>query len=223
MAELGASEVRDSEVRLGFTQPQDSGEPQSTEVRTEIAPTISAEVSAEKGVRVRKDKGRLHAVRHGVLARHPLEALRHLGEDCRALRRLEKRCRAELKPRGLIAELIFDRFWCAYLRCLLAARVESSAFLASSPDAGNAAVRIPALIQAELPTLVVDDEKVINPAGHYTVPPDVLQHLALVQRYDRYFGREMYQAMALLLLMRAKGKEGLEHSIAKIFGTSMEG
>ena len=34
----------------------------------------------------------------------PLKALRHLGEDGEALRRLERRFRAELKPRGIIAD-----------------------------------------------------------------------------------------------------------------------
>ena len=66
----------------------------------------------------RKDTGRLHAVRHGALSRYPLEALRHLGENSKSLRRMEQRFRTELKPHGEIAEVVFDRFWSSYLRCL---------------------------------------------------------------------------------------------------------
>jgi hypothetical protein len=166
----------------------------------------------------RTDKGRLHAVRHGALARHPLEALTHLGEDLKALRRLERRFRAELRPHGIIADLLFDRFWSSYLRCLLAARAEASAFLPADRGASKAA-RVPALIQADLPTLVVDDE---GEAELLTLHPDVLRQLLLVQRYDRHFGREMYRALALLLVLREEGEPGLEQCITKMFGVGKE-
>lgn len=85
----------------------------------------------------RKDAGRLHAVRHGALSRCPLEALRHLGDNLKALRRMERRFRAELKPRGAVAEIVFDRFWSSYLRCLLAARTEAGLFLRRDEDRGK--------------------------------------------------------------------------------------
>ena len=202
-------EQENSEVTPGVVEPPPAGE----------APQLTSVVG--DGTRVRRDKGRLHAVRHGVLARHPLEALRHLGEDCKVLRRLERRFRAELKPRGVIADLLFDRFWCAYLRCLMAARVEASAFLARNPDAGTAAVRAPALIQADRPTLVVPDEQQVKTACQI-LAPDVLQQLLLVQRYDRHFAREMFQALALLLELRGSGQPGLEQSLARMVGISKE-
>jgi len=227
MSEPEADEVKvdceGSEAMLNPSLPQDPGKAQPP-IGTTVAikPAISAEPIGEvKNNRTRKDRGRLHAVRHGALARYPLEALRHLGEDGKALRRLEQRFRAELKPRGIIADLLFDRFWSAYLRCLLAARVEAGAFLAAEQNPGQAKGRVPALIQADQPTLVIDDEQIS--VAQQTLAPDVLHQLLLVQRYDRHFSREMYQALALLLVMRASGEQGLEQSIAKMFGVAKEG
>jgi len=191
---------------------------------TEFSPEIPVERSAPVGMKskcARKDRGHLHAVRHGVLARYPLEALQHLGEDSKALRRLERRFRAELRPRGIIADLFFDRFWSSYLRCLLAARGEASAFLPADQDASEA-TRVPALIQADLPALVLDDEQEVK-VLRQALAPDVLRHLLLVQRYDRHFSREMYQALALLLVLRANGEPGLEQSITRMFGVATPG
>lgn len=214
----------DSRATPASTLAQDPGQAQGTSgVATESTPPITAEPCAQQKKRTsaRKDKGRLHAVRHGALARYPLEALRHLGEDVKALRRLERRFRAELKPRKLIAELAFDRFWAAYLRCLLAARVEASAFFTAGQGPDKAAARVPALLQAERPTLVTDDEQDINMARQ-ALAPDVLQQLVLVQRYDRHYSREMFQALALLIMMREGGEHGFEQSITKMFGVIKE-
>lgn len=217
------SDSEDSGATPGLVQPQDQGAAQqATGVSTVITPPITADpcVEQKKRTSVRKDKGHLHAVRHGALARYPLEALRHLGEDVKALRRLERRFRAELKPRRLIADLVFDRFWSSYLRCLLAARAEASAFLPPDHDASKGA-HAPELIQADLPTLMVDDEqeaKVLRQA----LEPDVLRQLLLVQRYDRHFSREMYQALGLLLVLRANGEPGLEQCITRMIGAGKE-
>jgi hypothetical protein len=171
------------------------------------------------GKKQRKDRGRIHAVRHGVLARHPLEALRHLGEDLKRLRRLERQFREELQPQGALADLIFDRFWSSYLRCLLAARVEASAFLASVPNTTNPATNSK-LVDADRPTLVPTEEA----SNLYQVlPPDVLRQLALVQRYDARYSGEMYRALGLLIVMRAKGDAGLEECISANLGIGKGG
>ncbi len=162
----------------------------------------------------RKDHNRLHAVRHGVLARHPLEVLRALGEDLKRLRRLERQFRAELKPQGVIADLIFDRFWSSYLRCLLAARAEASAFLPSGPDQAEGG-STPRLVEADQPRLVVDDEE---GKLYQVLAPDVLYNLALVQRYDAQYSKEMYRALGLLLVLRSGGEAGLEAAITTTLG-----
>jgi hypothetical protein len=54
----------------------------------------------------RRDKNR-YAARHGVLSRYPLEALVHVRENIRSLRRIERKFRAELKPSGFAAEMLF--------------------------------------------------------------------------------------------------------------------
>jgi hypothetical protein len=164
----------------------------------------------------RKDAGRLHAVRHAVLSRYPLEALRHLGEDTKSLRRLERRFRAELKPQGAIAEVVFDRFWSSYLRCLLAARTEANVFLRQGQDSNQGKTK-PCLLDGHFPTLVVDQSAgaVLTPAP---LGAETLHELALVQRYDRHFGKEMYVTLALLLVLRSSGEAGLEDALASAFG-----
>ena len=163
----------------------------------------------------RKDTGRLHAVRHAVLSRYPLEALRHLGEDVKQLRRLERRFRTELKPQGAVAEVVFDRFWSSYLRCLLAARTEATVFLRQGQVRGNGKTTA-TLLGGDLPTLVVEGSEIVSlpqPLG-----ADTLHELALVQRYDRHFAKEMYSALALLLILRKRGEAGLEEALAASFG-----
>jgi hypothetical protein len=164
----------------------------------------------------RKDMGRLHAVRHGALSRYPIEALRHLGEDPKSLRRLERRFQAELKPQGAIADLVFDRFWSSYLRCLLAARTEATVFRRQGQNSSQGKTKA-RLLDGAFPTLVVEQspEPVLMPAP---LGAETLHHLALVQRYDRHFGKEMYGALALLLVLRSSGEAGLEDALAKIFG-----
>jgi hypothetical protein len=147
-----------------------------------------------------------------------LQALKQLGEDVKPLRRLERRFRAELKPRGLIGDLLFDAFWSAYLRRVLAARVEASAFSAANQGATPTA-HVPMLLMGDPPTLAIDVEQDIAIARQH-LPPDIFRQLLLVQRYDRHFSREMYQALAALLLMRETGEQAFSQSIAKLFGVA---
>jgi hypothetical protein len=182
--------------------------------REGVTPVGCSLVAKRRGQR--KDTGRLHAVRHAVLSRYPLEALRHLGEDPKVLRRLERRFRAELKPQGAIADVVFDRFWSSYLRCLLAARTEANVFLrqGQGSDKGRDKLR---LLDGDLPTLVLDQSA--EPGlTREPLESDTLHELALVQRYDRHFGKEMFSALALLLVLRRSGETGLEDALAKAFG-----
>ena len=79
--------------------------------------------------RARKDKRGLHTMRHAMLTRYPLQALARLGENVRHLRKIEREFRAELKPVGMVGQMLFDRMFSAYLRCLLAARAEAIALI----------------------------------------------------------------------------------------------
>jgi len=164
----------------------------------------------------RKDAGRFHMVRHAALSRHPLEALCRLGENKKTLRRLESKFRAALRPRGEIAELMFDRFWSSHLRCLLAARSEALVLgpksVPSSPSNPT-----PVLREAEKPTLVLADGSDGDTITDQ-IPVDLFRRLVLVQRYDRHFSREMYRALAVLLILRKEGEAGLERCVRNLLG-----
>ena len=73
----------------------------------------------------RNDKGKMHAVKHGILSRHVLEALQHLGMDVKYFRKLENQFRKEMQPPGKVGAILFDRFWASYMRTALIARMES--------------------------------------------------------------------------------------------------
>jgi hypothetical protein len=102
-----------NEEKNNGVQPQLGGTP---EVDIESAETGSYQ-SVEHPSRPRKDKARLHATRHGILSRPLLEALARRGENIRQLRGIERALREDLRPVG--AELLFDRMWSSFLRCLL--------------------------------------------------------------------------------------------------------
>lgn len=143
----------------------------------------------------RKDEARLHVTRHAILSRFPLEALAALGENTRQLRKLEKKFRAELKPSGVVGELLFDRMWSSYLRCLLVARAEAVALAPTEH------------------LLTLDLEPQLSTE---------LRHLALVHRYDAHFSREMYRGLGMLLLLRDSGEAGLQRWVNKTIGASKE-
>jgi hypothetical protein len=166
----------------------------------------------------RKDKNRLHTTRHGVLSRYPLEALASLGENTRNLRRIARKFREELKPSGILANTLFDRFFSSYLRCLLAARAEAATFAPIDQPAGEPRHFV-SLKERDVPTLVIEDS---SGAGEAHLPADLLRQLALAARYDAHFSKEMYRALALLLVLRNGGEAALDQCVGKILGVSRE-
>ena len=172
----------------------------------------------QRGPRNRKDKNRLHAAHHAVLSRYPLEALARLGENTKSLRRIERKFRAYLKPTGIVGDALFDRFFSSYLRCVLAARAEAATFAPIDQPAGQAGL-IASLKERELPTLVFQESDV---AGETYLSADLLRQLALAARYDAHFSREMYRALAMLLMLRSGGEAGLDQCVGKILGVNRE-
>jgi hypothetical protein len=179
--------------------------------------TESPRKKARHTLDTRKDKKRLHSMHHGALSRFPLEALASLGENIGSLRKIERKLRAELKPSGIVADIMFDRLWASYLRCLLAARAEALAVVSVNQPAGLAR---PAsfLREATLPTLVTQDRG----SDNEVLSPELFRQLVLVERYDRHFSREMYRALALLLIQRDGGEVGLEQYIGKLVGLNRD-
>lgn len=172
----------------------------------------------QHSLRTRKDKNRLHAARHGVLSRYPLEALARLGENIRSLRRIERKFRAELKPSGIVAAVLFDRFFSSYLRCVLAARAEAATFAPIDQPAGEPRL-ITSLKEREVPTLVLQDSSGTSEAH---LSADLLRQLALAARYDAHFSKEMYRALGMLLILRSGGEAALEQCVGKILGVNRE-
>jgi hypothetical protein len=166
----------------------------------------------------RKDKNRLHATRHGVLSRYPLEALANLGENTRNLRRIERKFREELKPSGILATTLFDRFFSSYLRCLLAERAEAAMFAPIDQPAGEPRHFV-SLKERDVPTLVLQES---SGASETHLPADLLRQLALAARYDAHFSKEMYRALALLLVLRNGGEAALDQCVSKILGVNRE-
>lgn len=155
-----------------------------------------------RATRPRKDQGKLHARHHGVLSRNPLEALIRLGENPRHLRKIKRMLRAELKPVGIVGEILFDRVWSSYLRCLLIARVEVHLFM--PVDRGDSG-RMPELKKMELPTLVFPEPG----APIYGFSDDLMKNLETALRYDAHYAREFYRAVGLLISLRSGGVTGL--------------
>jgi hypothetical protein len=65
-------------------------------------------------------------------------------------------------------------------------------------------------------TIIPDQDQ--NDAISEGLPPDILRELVLVQRYDRHFSREMFRALAILLVLRKSGENGLEQCIGQMPG-----
>ena len=141
-----------------------------------------------------------------------------LGENKRSLRRIEREFRAELKPSGIVAEALFDRFFSCYLRCLLVAKAEATAFAPIDQPAVGARL-IKSLKEREVPTLVIQDS--IETSGAH-LSTDLLRQLALVARYDGHFSKEMYRALGMLLILRSGGEVALEQCAGKILGVNKE-
>jgi hypothetical protein len=167
----------------------------------------------------RADCGKLHRTRHGIMSREALKVLLQMGEDRRTLRRLENQYRAALRPTGPLGNLLFDRFWSSYLRLLLIGRLETGLTKGKSTDKRE--LTASALVPGPQPTFVRQDS---SGQRSETTPlmeelrPDLLRDLAVVQRYDGHFSREMYRALGLLLLLRRGGEEALEDWAAEVTG-----
>jgi len=173
--------------------------------------------------RARTDKNRLHSTRHGILGRDPLETLVRLGENKRHLRRTEKNFRAELRPSGTIANLIFDRMFSCYLRCLLAGKLEARALTPVDSSGRHGGRRVAGISAEELPTLIFCDE---TQQDLQNLSSDLWSQIALVQKYDSHFSREFFRALGLLLVLKTSGEAGLAKCIGKALGAhkdSVEG
>jgi hypothetical protein len=133
------------------------------------------------------------------------------------LRRIERKFREELKPPGIVGAVAFDRFFSSYLRCVLAARAEATAV---APIAGPVDMpqRTASLKEGIVPTLVFED---VGMTGE-TLPPDLVRQLVLIARYDRHFAREMFRALAVLLVLRRNGQAGLEQFAEQMLGIQKE-
>jgi hypothetical protein len=177
---------------------------------------IPSAAESKKKPRKRQDHGHLHSTRHAVLSRFPLETLRRQGESVKQYRAIERQFREALKPTGVIALMLFDRFFSCYLRCILAARFESGIVVPRAPSAdGSAATAV--LHDRAVPTLIFPD--VTDGASiAASLPPDLLRELVLVQRYDRHFNHEMMRTLCLLLAMRDGGEDALRQSIELMLG-----
>jgi hypothetical protein len=203
------------------TPPHASEQPDG--LRTDAVETSVPE-SPAKEPGGRKDRGRRHAVHGSVLSRSLIRTLERVGENVRALRKIENELRATLKPRGALGRLFFDRFWASVLRLILVARLEEGGLASGGSTAKNSA-SVPSLREGDLPILVLpgsadgcmdDLEKTI------VFDSDVFRRLALIARYDRSAAREMYRTMSLLLIMRSEGEAGLENWVRATVGVKNE-
>lgn len=160
----------------------------------------------------RRDKNRVHRMRHGMLSKYPFEVLISLGEDKRTLRRMERMFWAELRPQGMVGALLFDRFWFSYLRCLLAGRSASTTRRVNSNDPKES---IPSIMAGPSPVLVFPDG---DKASASDLQDVLLREMALVENYDRQVSREMYRMLAILILIRDHGTESLAEALARFVG-----
>jgi hypothetical protein len=204
-----SEKISQSDKRPETVPPEEAS--QNGEAGKDSTPS---DVPTSNKPRKRADRGRLHAIGHGVLARYPLEALQKLGEDVRKFRRLESKFRQALKPDGEVALLLFDRFWSSYLRCVLAARVEAQV-IAPRVNTDDSNKALPQLHERDVPTLLFA-EKSDPGAISQTLPTDLIHELTLLQRYECHFSRELYRSLHLLLIMREGGEDGLTQLLRNI-------
>jgi hypothetical protein len=141
-------------------------------------------------------------VRGSILSRRLLRILEQRGENVRALRRMESGLRAALKPKGPLGQLLFDRLWASYLRLILVAHLEEAG-LAPQGSASKTSVSVPSLREGAVPILVLpSNDEQFEQDQEETFSSEVFRRLALVSRYDRAAGREMYRTLDRLLIMR---------------------
>lgn len=187
------------------------------------SPPQQAQQQASNGrqrkVAPRKDSGKLHRVQHGLLSREILTMLIRLGENPKTYRRLERQFRAALRPSPPWGSLLFDRFWSSYLRLMVIGCVEAK-LLAGKSTSDVPAPSLLRLAPGDQPRLVLPEPNGERLKGERSdLPPGLLQALVLAQRYDGHYGREMYRALGLLLLLRRSGEAGLETWAVEMLGT----
>ncbi len=154
----------------------------------------------------RRDKGRTHGTRHGLLSRNVVEVLSRKGVNVRQLRSVERELRAELQPESILEKLFFDRAWASFLRCVLAAETELNLF---SPASRGGDV----LVERDLPTLVREDD----PPDNRTRLPE---YLAVLERYDRQYFREFCRSIGILLSLKNRGDASVSRHIEKALGAT---
>jgi hypothetical protein len=158
--------------------------------------------------RGRSDRARIHTRHHGVLSRNVLEILVISGENSRHLRRIEKSLRAELKPVGMLGQMLFDKAWSSYLRCVLIGHTEAA--LIQGGDT-NDSEELPQLKAGDFPTLVW-----LEPgAPRFKFSPALTKNLETILRYDSHFAREFYRAVGLLVAMQTDGLTGILDCLKK--------
>ncbi len=156
-----------------------ASEPDSSRSNGEERSEVSK--SPRKKSSGRKDRGRRHVVRGSVLSRSLIQTLERLGENVRALKRMESELRATLKPLGALGRLIFDRFWASILRLILVSRLEENGLAPQGITAKNSA-SVPSLREGALPILVLPgdgDGSREDPERTIVFDSDVFRRLAL--------------------------------------------
>jgi hypothetical protein len=138
----------------------------------------------------------------GALSKYPEEALARRGENLRQLRGSKSKFRAELQPTCMLEDILIDRAWSCYLRWKLIAPADGS-LLAPENIPANGAKSTPSLREDHFPTLVFEDNELVG-----KLSPELLGHLAVLQRYDSHFSREFFRAIGALLSLRSNGKGG---------------
>jgi hypothetical protein len=157
---------------------------------------------ARKRARPRTDKKRKHMGHRGALSKYPEEALARRGESLRQLRGSKSKFRTELQPTGMLEDILVDRAWSCYLRWKLIAPADGGLFAPENIPA-NSAKSLPSLREDHFPTLVFEDNEFVG-----NLSPELLGHLAVLQRYDSHFSREFFRAIGTLLSLRSNGKGG---------------
>jgi hypothetical protein len=175
--------------------------------RVNAVPAVVVQSKTRTLRSARTDKGQTHFSRHGLLSRDLEGALIRLGEPIRNIRRLQRKYRSVFKLKGEIAELLFDKWWSCYLRQYLIAKLEAAGFVPGSSNRDSPA--LPVLEEGALPTLVYSEDDDSGDDFQHRLPDDLIQRLALTQRYDSHYTREGNRLFALLLLMRDGGEDAL--------------
>jgi hypothetical protein len=133
---------------------------------------------------------------HAVLSQYPLQSLARLGENVRRLHRMERELRTVLKPSGMLRDMLFDRGWSSYLRCVLAARAEGMAILPNQRRQDLPA-QTPRLVEGDLPMLTFEASEVME----QNLSPNLFR-----QKHRNI-------SLGLLLLLKNGGEAGLEQLV----------